>query len=336
MRAVVQTAYGDPQKVITVGQLPKPVPQDGEVLVRVRAASLHPDVWHVLTGRPYVLRLMGAGFRRPKNPVPGIDLAGVVEAVGPNAHRFRPGDEVFGECVRGHQWKNGGAFAEYAVVRQGALSTKPADLSFEKAAAVPTSGYIAVQGVRDQGKVQARQHVLVNGAGGGVGTFAVQLAKAWGAEVTAVDAGHKLPTLRSIGADHVIDCAREDFTRAKQPYDLIIDIPGNRPWRHLRRVVAPDGRYVLIGHDQYGARGRRWFGGIGSFVRLATLSLFDRRLRASAATGTSEDRMSVLLKLIEAGNVVPVVDQTFPLERIHDAVEYLETGRACGKIVITV
>lgn len=331
----MQTGYGEPQDVLDVGAVRRPEVGDDEVLVRVRAASLHPDVWHVMVGRPYVMRLMGAGFRRPKNPVPGIDLAGIVEAVGQDVSRFRPGDEVFGESVRGHQWKNGGAFAEFAAVREDAMARKPPNVSFAQAAAVPTSGFIAVQAVRDQGRVQAGQTVLINGAGGGVGTFGLQLAKAWRATVTAVDAAHKLDSLRAIGADHVIDFERDDFTRGDERYDLVVDIPGNRAWRDLRRVIRPNGKYVLIGHDQYGARGHRWFGSIGRFLRLTVWSLFDKRLRASAPGDASADRLDVLRALLESGNLVPLVDRTFALERIREAMGYLQTGRAVGKIVIT-
>lgn len=251
MKAIVQERYGSPD-VLELREIDEPAVKDDEVLVRVRATSLHPDVWHVLHGRPYVLRIMGAGLRRPKNPVPGTDLAGRVEAVGTAATRFRPGDEVFGESAKGHQWHNAGAYAEYAAVPEDVLEPKPANLTFEQAAAVPTSGSIAYQGVRLQGRVQAGQRVLINGAGGGVGSFAVQLAKAFGAEVTGVDRGRKLDVIRSIGADHVIDHTREDFTRTGERYDVIVDIPGNRTIADCRRALTPKGAYVLIGHEGFG------------------------------------------------------------------------------------
>ena len=253
MLAIVQDSYGSAD-VLQLREIPTPVVGDREVLVRVRAASVHPDVWHVLTGRPYVLRIMGARVRRPRNRVPGTDVAGRVEGVGRSATRFRPGDEVFGECVRGHQWHNGGAFAEYVAVRERELARKPARLTFERAAAVPTSGLLAMQGVRDQGGVQAGQRVLVNGAGGGVGSFAVQLANASGAVVTGVDVAEKLDVVRAAGADRVIDATHEDFTRTGARYDLIVDVPGNRPISECRRALTPSGTYVLIGHDGFGPR----------------------------------------------------------------------------------
>ena len=226
MKAIVQDTYGSPD-VLELRDIDRPVVEDDEVLVRVRAASVHPDVWHVLTGLPYVLRVMGAGLRKPKNPVPGTDLAGVIESVGKNVTRFGPGDEVFGETLKGMQWINGGAYAEYATAPEDALALKPANVTFEQAAAVPTSALIALPSLRAGGEIQAGQRVLVNGAGGGVGAIAVQLAKAFGADVTGVDCTSKLDMVRSIGADQVIDYTQEDFTRRGERYDLIFDIPGN-------------------------------------------------------------------------------------------------------------
>jgi NADPH:quinone reductase-like Zn-dependent oxidoreductase len=213
MKAIVQDRYGPPD-VLELRDIDKPVVNDGEVLIRVHAASVHPDVWHVLRGLPYVLRIMGAGLLRPKNSIPGTDVAGHVESVGKEVALFQPGDEVFGESVRGHQWHNGGAYAEYVSVPENALALKPANITFEQAAAVPTSGLIALQGLHEYGQVHAGQKVLINGAAGGVGTIAVQLAKAYGAEVTGVDSARKLEMIRSLGADRVIDYAREDFTRS--------------------------------------------------------------------------------------------------------------------------
>ena len=270
MKAIVQDRYGSPDD-LELREIDEPVAGDDEVLVRVRAASVHADVWHAVRGQPYVLRIMGAGLRRPKNPVPGTDLAGHVEAVGRNVTRFRPGDEVFGQSVGANLWGNGGTYAEYAAVREARLELKPANLTFEQAAAVLTSGPIAVQGLRDEGRVQPGQRVLINGAGGGVGTIAVQLAKAYGADVTAVDGTAKLDMLRSIGADQVVDYTQEDFTRSGERYDLILDIPGNHPWSDLRRALTPEGTYVLIGHDQYGAAGRRWIGSLGRFFKLLVI-----------------------------------------------------------------
>jgi NADPH:quinone reductase-like Zn-dependent oxidoreductase len=329
MRAVVQSRYGGPE-ALALREIDPPAIADDELLVRVHAASLHPDVWHVLRGQPYVMRVLAP--RRPRRPVPGIDLAGVVEAVGAEVTRFEPGDAVFGETVRGFQWTNGGAFAELAAAPEEALARKPERLSFVEAASVPTSGLIALQSVRDQGHVRAGQQVLVNGAGGGVGTFAVQLAKAFGAHVTAVDVAAKLDMLRDL-ADRVIDPAEEDFTQGR--YDLIVDIPGNRPYREIRRALTPEGIYVIVAHDAYGADGRRWFGSLPSVLPLVARSLFDRRLpKPDFAAPRKRAAMETLADFAEAGRLTPVIDRTFPLEEVADAIRYLESGAVQGKVVI--
>lgn len=306
------------------------------MLVRVRAASVHADVWHVMRGVPYVLRIFGAGLRAPKDLVPGTDLAGVVESVGGNATRFRPGDEVFGQSLVGNLWRHGGAFAEYAAVPEARFERKPEGLTFEQAAAVPTSGSLAVQGVRDEGRVQAGQRVLINGAGGAVGTFAVQVAKAYGADVTGVDAAPKLDMIRAIGADRTVDYAQEDFTLSGTRYDVILDIAGNRAWPDLRRALTPEGTYVLIGHDHYGASGHRWFGSLGRFAKLMVMAPFVNQLHPSRGAKDPGDRLMVIKELIEAGKVTPVIDRTFPLSEVPEAVRYLESGRARGKLVVTV
>jgi NADPH:quinone reductase-like Zn-dependent oxidoreductase len=335
MKAVYQRKYGAPDEVLEVRQVDKPMPSAGEVLVRVRAASMHPDVWHMMHGRPYVLRIMGAGLLRPRNRIPGTDLAGVVEAVGGGVTRFKPGDEVFGESVRGHQWHNGGAFAEYVCTPETSLQRKPKNLSFEQAAAVPTSGYIALKGVRDEGGVKPDQRVLVNGAGGGVGTLAVQIAKGYGAEVTAVDTAAKHAMLRSIGADRVIDHEREDFTTADERYDLVIDVPGNHPLRAIRRVLADDGAYVLIGHDLFGRRGHRVIGTMGRFLKALVYSPFVSQRMALTAADDPKDHLATLKALIDDGRLVPVVDRTYSLDDVVEAIRFLETGDVKGKIVIT-
>lgn len=335
MKAIVQDRYGSPD-VFELREIERPTVGDDEVLVEVRAASLHPDVWHAMRGRPYVLRIMGSGLRRPKNPVPGIDLAGLVESVGTKVSRFRPGDEVFGHSVGANLWGNGGTYAEFAAVPESRLQPKPANLTFEQAAAVLTSGPIAVQGIRDQGRIQSGQKALINGAGGGVGTIAVQLAKAYGADVTAVDSAGKLDMLRSIGADRVVDYAHEDFTRSGERYDLILDIAGNHPWSDLRRALTPEGTYVLIGHDQYGGSGHRWFGSLGRFFKLMVISPFVSHLHPFRGTKDPGDRLVVLKELIEAGKITPVIDRTFPLSEVPEAIRYLESGQARGKVVITV
>ena len=302
MRAVVQDSYGSAD-LLQVRDVDTPVVGDDEVLVRVRAASVHPDVWHSVSGRPYVLRLMGSGLRRPKNHVPGTDVAGQVEAVGRYVTRFQPEDEVFGETLTGYQWRNGGAYAEYVSVPQDALALKPGNITFEQAAAVPTSGLIALHNLR-QGRLQPGQRVLVNGAGGGVGAFAVQLAKAQGATVTGVDATGKLDMIRSLGADHVIDYTQQDFTRGDQSYHLIFDVPGNRPFRECRRALTPGGSYVLIGHDGFGDAAGRWLGSLPRVLGLVAMSPFISQLPAiNFSLPDKKDSMPVLTRHLEAGEL---------------------------------
>ena len=336
MKAIVQDAYGSPD-VLELRDIDKPLVEDDEVLVRVRAASVHPDVWHVLTGLPYVLRVMGAGLRKPKNPVPGTDLAGVVESVGKNVTRFRPGDDVFGETFKGMQWINGGAYAEYATAPEDALALKPANVTFEQAAAVPTSALIALPSLRAGGEIRAGQKVLVNGAGGGVGAVAVQLAKAFGADVTGVDCTSKLDMVRSIGADHVIDFTQEDFTRRDERYDLIFDIPGNHSLSACRRALEPTGTYVLIGHDNYGKGMRRWVGLLPRMFKLMAMSRFVSQLPdVGRPMPSKQESMALLKELLECGKLTPHIDRTYPLSEVPEAIRYLQEGHAKGKVVITV
>ena len=334
MKAIVQHKYGSPDDVLAFTDIDRPVVNDDEVLVRVHAASVHPDIWHVVTGRPYVLRILGSGFVRPKTRIPGTDVAGHVEAVGTDVQQFQPGDEVFGEIVKGHQWKNGGAYAEYVSAPEDALTLKPANLTFEQAAAVPTSGFIALDNLGD--RVQPGQKVLINGAGGGVGTFAVQIAKAYGADVTAVDSASKQDMLRSIGADRVIDYTQEDFTQSGERYDLIVDIPGNHSLSDLRRALTRDGTYVIIGHE-IGGSGGRWIGDtLGRFLKLLMLSPFVSQRMSPRFSTARQDPLVVLKELLEAGKLTPVIDRTFPLSEVSEAIRYLEEGHARGKVVITV
>ena len=335
MKAIIQDRYGPPEG-LRLAEIDPPSVGPDEVLVRVRAASVHPDVWHVLHGVPYVLRLMGAGVRRPAQPVPGIDVAGVVAAVGEAVTRFGPGDEVFGETVKGFQWRNGGAFAEFVAAPEGALARKPSGLEFEQAAAVPTSGLIAWSALHQQGRVKTGDHVLVNGAGGGVGTFVVQLAKAAGARVTAVDAASKLAALTAIGADRVIDYATDDFTHGSERYDVIVDIPANHSFTECRRVLARDGTYVLIGHDGYGATAGRWLGSLPRVLPLVALAPFRRQL--PAVDFSTPDKAAVLAELarrLEAGELSTVIERTYPLSAAADAIRHLQTGRVTGKVVLT-
>ena len=322
MRAVVRDAYGSVD-VLRVEETAKPAADEDEVLVRVRAAGVDQGVWHVMAGMPYVMRLAGFGVRAPKSPLLGYDVAGLVEAVGPGAGAFRPGDEVFGTCR--------GSFAEYAVARADRLAKKPDRLSFEQAAATPTSGYTALQAVRDHGKVKAGQHVLIIGAGGGVGTFAVQIAKADGGTVTGVCGSAKADLVRSIGADHVIDYTKEDFADGRTRYDVILDIAGNRSLSQLRRALTPRGTLVIVGGEDAG----NWVG-IRRQLQAAALSPFVRqKLGFFIAKQRSRD-LDELRKLLEAGVVSPVVDRTFALDDVPEAIRYLRAGRARGKIVITV
>jgi NADPH:quinone reductase-like Zn-dependent oxidoreductase len=335
MKAIIQEGYGS-LGALEVQEVEKPAPGDDEVLVRVRAASVHPDVWHVVSGRPYVLRLMGAGFFKPKNPIPGTDMAGVVEAVGKNVTQFQPGDEVFGETIGSMQWINGGAFAEYVAVAEECLALKPANITFEQAASVPTSGYIALLNFAEVGQLGPGQEVLVNGAGGGVGALALQLAKAYGARVTAVDSTKKLSLLRELGADEVIDYTRENFTERGVRYDLIFDIPGNYPFSECRRALSPDGKYILIGHEKFGESGKRTLGLIPHFFKLMFLSLFVKQLpKPNFSMPSKKDTMAVFREFLEAGEITPVIDRTYPLSEASEAIRYLMEGEPQGRVVIT-
>jgi len=324
MKAIVQDTYGAPD-VLELRDIDKPVPKDNEVLVRVRAAGVDAGVWHLMTGLPYLVRLLGYGLRKPKARVRGRDVAGRVEAVGENVTRFQPGDEVFGICE--------GSFAEYACARQDKSAPKPATLTFEQAAAVPISALTALQGLRDKGRVQPGQKVLIIGAAGGVGSFAVQLAKAFGAHVTGVCSTTKADLVRSIGADDVIDYTRDDFADGARHYDLILDTAGNRSLSHLRRALTPRGTLVIVG----GEGGGRWLGGFQRQILWAPmLSLFVRqKLRGLTSKERKED-LQVLRELLEAGKVTPVIDRTYPLREAPEAIRYWEQGHARGKVVITV
>jgi NADPH:quinone reductase-like Zn-dependent oxidoreductase len=323
MKAIVRDEYGPPD-VLDLREIDKPVVEDDEVLVRVHAAGVGREVWHVMTGLPYPIRLAGYGLRAPKNPVIGSDVAGVVEAIGKDVRRFRPGDEVFGIGK--------GSYAEYARAREDKLAPKPANLTFGQAAAVAISGLTALQGLRDHGRVGPGQKVLVVGASGGVGTFAVQIAKALGAHVTGVCSTKKVETVRSIGADHVIDYTQEDFAEGDQRYDLILDIGGNSSLSRLRRALAPEGTLVITG----GEGGGRWLGGTDRQLRAMMLSPFVGQKLGTFINKENHEDLTVLTELIEAGMVTPVIDRTYPLSEVPEAIRYLEEGHAQGKVVITV
>lgn len=323
MKAIVQDIYGSPD-VLQLRDIERPTVGDGEVLLRVHAAGVDPGVWHIMTGLPYLIRIMGIGLRAPKTRVRGMAVAGRVESVGRRVTRFRPGDAVFGTCD--------GSFAEYATAREDKLAAAPARLSFEQAAAVPVSAVTALRAVRDRGRVQPGQKVLVIGAGGGVGTFAVQIAKALGAEVTGMCSTSKQDLVRSIGADDVIDYTRGDLADRAGQYDVVLDIAGLRSLSRLRRVLTRRGTLVFIG----GEGGGRWFGGVGRPLGAMLLSPFVRhRLRGLVAIDRRED-LEYLSQLIEAGKLTPVVDRTYPLSQAADAIRHIEAGHARGKIVVSV
>lgn len=324
MKAIVQDEYGSPDNVLELKDIDKPVVKDGEVLVCVHAAAVHVSDWVFVRGVPYIMRPM-TGLFRPKNSVPGQDIAGRVEAVGKKVEQLRPGDEVFGWCK--------GAFAEYACAGEDHFVPKPANLTFEQAAAVGVSAVTALQALRDQGRVQAGQKVLINGASGGVGPFAVQIAKAFGANVTGVCSTRNVDMVRSIGADRVIDYTQEDFTKGGQRYDLILDNVGNHSLSDLRRVLTPTG---ILQPNGGGHSNNRWIGPMGSVIKANVLSLFMRQQGgAFIAMNNREDRQ-FLKELIEAGKVTPVIDRTYPLSETSEAIGYVGEGHARGKVVIAV
>jgi NADPH:quinone reductase-like Zn-dependent oxidoreductase len=325
MQAIVQRRYGTaPEGVLRLERIARPAVKADEVLVRVRAASVDRGTWHLMAGTPYLMRIIGFGLRGPKTPVPGLAVAGTVEAVGQDVTGLAPGDEVFGT--------GRGSFAGYATARASRLAPKPARLTFEQAAAVPVSAAAALQAVRDHGQVRPGQHVLVIGASGGVGTFAVQIAKALGAEVTGVASTAKTDLVRALGADHVLDYTREDPVSGQRRYDVIIDIGGSRRLAHLRRALAPEGTLVITG----GEDGGRWLGGIGRNARAQLLSPFvSQRLTAFVARERPADLMA-LRDLADSGAITPAIDQTYPLSQAAAAVRHLTEGRARGKVVITI
>ncbi|MGH7540359.1 MAG: NAD(P)-dependent alcohol dehydrogenase [Gemmatimonadota bacterium] len=323
MKAIVQDRYGSAD-VLEFRDIETPAVGEDDVLLRVHAAGAGPDVWHLMTGRPYFVRLM-PGFYKWKGKALGRDVAGTVEALGANAAAFRPGDEVMGVAE--------GSFAELAVARADKLVPKPPRLSFEQAAAAPIAGLTALQAIRDVAKVQPGQRVLVVGAGGGVGSLTVQVAKAFGAEVTGVASSSKADLVRQIGADEVIDYTREDFTDGRRRWDAIVDTAGRRPLRHLRRALTPKGTLAIVG----GEGGGKWTAGLfRQILRAPILSLFSgQKLRPVVSTENQED-LRALAELIEAGKVTPVVGKTYPLIEAPEAIRELERGHASGKIVITV
>jgi NADPH:quinone reductase-like Zn-dependent oxidoreductase len=325
MQAVTHEQYGPPDQ-LRVGRGLRPVPGDGQVLVEVVAVSVNPLDWHYSRGTPYVMRIE-SGFLSPRDHRAGVDVAGRVVAVGPGVTRFKPGDEVFGGAP--------GAFAEYALAGEKRLAHKPANLSFEQAAAVPIAAITALQGLRDKGGVQPGDRVLVNGASGGVGTFAVQIAKAMGAHVTGVSSGRNTELVRSLGADVTIDYTREDFTRAGERYDVVLDLVGNRSLAEVRNALAPGGIHVLIGGG--GPDDGKWLGPVGKMLAgLVTAKFTEQRFTSMIAEIKAED-LTYLADLMQQGRLTPVLDRTYgSLAEVPTALAYLERGRARGKVVVTV
>jgi len=325
MKAIVYCDYGLPN--LKLQEIEKPTPADDQLLVRVRAASVNPYDWHFVEGTPKIMRLMGVGLRKPKDTRLGVDFAGTVEAVGKNVTQFKPGDDVFGG--------RGGAFAEYVCPRADrAVALKPANLTFEEAASVNIAGITALQALRDKGKVQAGQKVLINGASGGVGTFAVQIAKSLGADVTGVCSTKNVDLVRSLGADHVIDYTKEDFAKGEQRYDVILDNVPNHSLSECRRILNPNGKYVMIGGG--GPNDSRWIGPFGRVINTMILSPFVSQKMGMMMADPSQKDLAVLADMMQSGKVKPVIDRTYKLSEVPEAIRYLEQGHARGKVVITV
>jgi len=321
MKAIVYHRYGSPD-VLQWEEIEKPIPGDNEVLIRVRAASVNPLDWHFMRGLPYVVRIP-AGLRKPKVTGLGVDVAGQVEAVGRNVTQLKPGDEVFGSCRR--------AFAEYVCASESSLVMKPDNVTFEQAASVPVAAFTALQGLRDKGHIQPRQKVLINGAAGGVGSFAVQIAKSFGAEVTGVCSTRNVGMVRSIGADQVIDYTQEDFTKSGQRYDLLFDAVGNHSLFACRRVLNPKGVLIMAGGE-----GGRWMvRALGRAITALVLSRFVSQNLTGLLARTRKEDLTVMHQLMEAGKVTPVIDRRYRLSEVPEAIRYLEQGHARGKVVIT-
>ena len=326
MTAIVQDEYGSaPEQVLRVAEVARPAIGANEVLLRVRAASVDRGTWHVMAGLPYPIRAAGFGLRRPKGLNPGRSVAGTVEAVGADVSEFKPGDDVFGVC-------EGGSFAEYAPAGMRKLAAKPAGLTFEQAAAVPISGLTALQAVRDKARVTAGQKVLIIGASGGVGTFAVQIAKAFGADVTGMCSTAKVDLVRSLGADHVIDYTRQSIADGGHRYDAILDIGGNRRLSDLRRALTRTGRLVIVGGETDG----RWLGGSDRQLRAILLSPLVSQTLGTFVSSENADDLGMLRELLESGSVTPAIERTFPLRDTAAAIRFVQDGHARGKVVIAV
>jgi NADPH:quinone reductase-like Zn-dependent oxidoreductase len=325
MKAIVYHEFGSPD-VLRLEEVEKPVPTDNQLLIKVRAVSVNPLDWHFMEGTPYIGRPLAFGFLKPTVTRLGVDYAGTVEAVGKNITEFKPGDEVYGNKF--------GAFAEYVVATDKALALKPANLTFEQAASIPVAGITAFQALRDNGKVQPGQKVLINGASGGVGTFAVQIAKTFGAEVTGVCSGRNAELVRSLGADRVIDYTKEDFTKGGERYDLILDNVGNQPLSGFRRVLNPNGKYVMIGGG--GVKDDPWFGALVRPIKAILMSKFMTPKMEPMLADMNRKDLTLFADLIQTGKVKPVIDKTYTFSQLPEAMRYLEEGHARGKVVVTV
>jgi len=324
MKAIIYCDYGLAN--VKLEEVEKPVPNDDQILVRVRAASVNPYDWHFVEGTPKILRMIGVGLRKPKDTRVGVDFAGTVEGIGKNVTQFKPGDEVFGG--------KGGAFAEYVCPRADrAVAIKPTNITFEQAASVNIAGITALQALRDKGKVQSGQKVLINGASGGVGTFAVQIAKSFGADVTGVCSTRNVDMVRSLGADHVIDYTKEDFTKSAQRYDVILDNVTNRSLLECRRVLTPKGKYVMIGGG--GPNDQGLIGPLANPIKAMLLSLFVSQEMGMMMADANKKDLTILGDLMQAGKVTPVIDRRYKFSEVPDAIRYLEEGHARGKVVIT-
>jgi NADPH:quinone reductase-like Zn-dependent oxidoreductase len=325
MKAITYCDYGIAN--LKLEEIEKPTPNDDQILVKVRAASVNPYDWHFIEGTPKIMRMMGVGLRKPKDTRLGVDFAGTVEAVGKNVTQFKPGDDVFGG--------KGGAFAEYVCRRaEGAVALKPANITFEQAASVNIAGITALQGLRDKGKVQSGQKVLINGASGGVGTFAVQIAKSFGADVTGVCSTRNVDLVRSLGADRVIDYTKEDFAKGTERYDVILDNVPNHSLSECRQILNPNGKYVMIGGG--GPNDNRWIGPFGRVIHTLILSPFINQKMGMMMADPSSKDLAMLGEMMQAGKLKAVIDRTYKLSEVPDAIRYLEEGHARGKVIITV
>ncbi len=322
MQAIIQEKFGPPE-VLSLREVDSPTPDDDQVLVRVRAASVNPYDWHMMRAKPYLVRIAGFGLFNPKNKILGADVAGVVEAVGANVTTTRPGDEVFGGCT--------GSFAEHVCAKESSLAPKPENISFEQAATLYMAGITALQGLR-KGQIQAGHSVLVNGASGGVGTFAVQIAKAMGAEVTGVCSTRNTDLVRSLGAEHVIDYTHENYTDGERHYDLILDLVGTQSLLANRRTLTTGGVYVAAGSIDMG----NWISPITGTIKVMLTSLFGRHKMVPFLARMDRDDLIILKDLVESGKVTPVVDRSYPLTDVPEAIRYLEEGHVPGKVAITV